>query len=302
MSLSFDCVITVRRRFLATTAALSAAGLLVACGGSNGSAGNAVSGDRSADGSPLEHIHGLAVNPSDDALIIATHNGLFRAAKGQQRAQRYGDSQQDVMGFSILGPDRFIGSGHPDPNDSSQPPNLGLIRSADAGRTWKAISLSGEADFHVLESSGERVYGYDGAPSRLMVSSDAGATWQQRAAPAPMFDLAINPRDPDRAIAATERGLFITKDAGERWQPTSVRTQLIGLLAWPRRDRLYVIDANGAVQVSADAGRQWKAAGSIGGQPAAFTAEGGELLAALPDGTVKHSTDAGQTWQVRAAP
>jgi hypothetical protein len=39
------------------------------------------------------------------------------------------------MGFSVAGPGRFIGSGHPDPSDTSSPPNLGLIESRDGGQT-----------------------------------------------------------------------------------------------------------------------------------------------------------------------
>ena len=45
----------------------------------------------------LEHIHGLGV--SDDTLYIATHNGFWSSAEGQSKAQRVGESRQDVMGF-----------------------------------------------------------------------------------------------------------------------------------------------------------------------------------------------------------
>ena len=290
------------RRVLALVAVIAAAALLAACGDSDDSADSGAPPAEQAGGNPLEHVHGLGVNPSDDALIIATHNGLFRAADGQQRAEPYGDSRQDVMGFSVLGADRFIGSGHPDPQEASLPPNLGLIRSTNAGRTWKPVSLLGEADFHVLESSGRRVYGFDGTQARLMISDNGGSSWDQRSVPAAMFDLAIDPEDRDRAVAATEAGLFLTEDAGREWRPLSVRDQLLGLLAWPERDRLYLIDAAGTVQVSTDRGESWRPVGSIGAQPAAFVAADEQLLAALPDGTVTRSTDEGATWQVRATP
>ena len=40
-----------------------------------------------------------------------------------------------------------------------------------------------------------------------------------------------------------------------------------------------------------------------GGRPAALVAEGArELYVALQDSTIKHSTDAGATWTVRATP
>ena len=75
-----------------------------------------------------------------------------------------------------------------------------------------------------------------------------------------------------------------------------------GLLAWPTANRLYLVDGQGQVLRSADGGRRWSPAGTIGGQPAAFIAEGGDLYAALTDGTVKRSADGGVTWSVRATP
>jgi hypothetical protein len=48
------------------------------------------------------HVHGLGVNPSDGALFIATHTGLFRAADGDGTAVRVGGSFQDTMGFTVV--------------------------------------------------------------------------------------------------------------------------------------------------------------------------------------------------------
>jgi hypothetical protein len=248
----------------------------------------------------VHHIHGLGVDPNNGTLYVATHTGLFQASKGEQQMRRIGDSAQDIMGFSVVAADRFIGSGHPDPNDTSSPPNLGLIESRDGGKTWKNISLLGEADFHVLRSTGTRIYGYDGTQGRLMVSSDGGREWAQRTPPAAMFDLAIDPRHSDRIVASTERGVFSSTDAGQAWRP--LRDDTAGLLAWPAPDRLYLVDGQGQVQRSRDGGRQWRPTGSIGGQPAAFIGHESELYAALADSTVKRSTDGGATWTVRAAP
>src|SRR5215216_441098 len=77
----------------------------------------------------VHHIHGLGVGPSDGTLYVATHTGLFKAAEDEEQLRRIGDSEQDIMGFSVVAPERFIGSGHPDPNDTGSPPNLGLIES-----------------------------------------------------------------------------------------------------------------------------------------------------------------------------
>lgn len=289
----------MRRRRIAGFTAVAASLALAACGGDEAGEPGAV-GQQPAAPAAASHVHGLGINPSDGSLIVATHDGLLRAAKDEQRAVPYGESRQDVMGFSILGPDRFVGSGHPDPREADQPPNLGLIRSGDGGRSWSSVSLLGEADFHVLESEGRRVYGFDGTQGRLMVSRDGGERWVERQSPAAVFALAIDPRDARRVVASTEQGVFASADEGATWR--SLTSELAGLLAWPAKDRLVLMDGSGTVQTSRDGGRTWRTVGSIGGQPAALIASGDDLYAALGDGSVQRSGDGGANWQVRATP
>jgi hypothetical protein len=280
--------------------ALVAAVALGSCGGDDTPAERGSSDDSAQTGDPgMHHIHGLGVDPRSGTLYIATHTGLFTAPEGEQRARRLGDSRQDIMGFSIVGADRFIGSGHPAP-DQDLPPNLGLIRSTDGGRNWDAVSLSGEADFHALEASASRIYGFDGTQGRLMVSRDGGRSWTRRAPPAAMFGMAIHPRDPARLLAGTDRGLFASTDEGRSWRPLSA--EMTGLLAWPAPDRLYLVEGSGRVRQSADGGRSWRRVGAIGGELAALTAEKSDIYVALADGTVKQSTDGGRNWTLRATP
>jgi hypothetical protein len=249
------------------------------------------------------HVHGLGVNPSDGALFIATHTGLFRAAPGERRSERVADRYQDTMGFTVVGPDRFLGSGHPDTREDL-PPFLGLIESRDAGETWQPVSLLGEVDFHVLEASGKRVYGFgsnfETRRATLLVSNDAGRNWDERPPPEPLVDLAIDPSDPDRALAAGESSLHVTRDAGRTW--TAVEGP-VGLLAWPARRTLYVVAADGVVHRSSDGGRSFRSVGDVGSEPAAAHGEGArDVYVALHDGTIKHSSDRGATWSVRAVP
>jgi hypothetical protein len=289
----------MRRRRLALALAVAAALVAAGCGGDDGGAIEAPDEPAATSSDPgLEHIHGLGVR--DDTLYIATHTGLWTAPDGQTKAKRLGESRQDIMGFSVLDEDRFIGSGHPDPSQADMPPNLGLIESRDGGRTWRNVSLLGEADFHVLESAGRRVYGVNSADGALMVSSDGGRSWDERMPPAAVFSLAVDPGSPDHVVVSTERGVFRSPNGGKGWRPLS--GDVAGLLAWPTADRLYLVGADGAVQRSGDGGRNWQPVGSIGGQPAAFIAHESDLYAALHDGTVTRSTDGGSSWSLRAAP
>jgi hypothetical protein len=259
-------------------------------------------GTSAADAGPV-HVHGLGIDPADKALFIATHTGLFRVGEKDSSAIRVGDSYQDTMGFTVVGENRFLGSGHPDLR-TDLPPLLGLIESTDDGRSWDPISLLGEADFHVLRSAGERVYGYDASNDRLLVSGDAGRTWEEVERPAPLLDLATDPSDSQHVVAAgasdLSQGLYESRDGGRSW--VSIGDQ-VGLLAWPAPERLYLVDGGGDVYLSSDDGGRFERRGSIGGQPAALLGQGADgLFVALHDGTIKRSTDEGATWTIRSTP
>lgn len=258
-----------------------------------------------ADPGPI-HVHGLGVNPADGALFIATHTGLFRVGADSRKAVRVADRRQDTMGFSIVAANRFLGSGHPDLNEAQEkglPPLLGLIESTDAGSTWNSVSLLGEADFHVLRSVGERVYGYDATNARLLTSPDRGVTWENIVPPGPVVDLAVDPADPRRlavtAAGELEQGLYTSRDSGESW---TREADLVGLLAWPSSGRLYAFDGAGQVFASASGGRRLELRGEIGGEPAALLAVRDELFVALHDGTIKRSADGGAAWTIRSSP
>jgi hypothetical protein len=249
------------------------------------------------------HVHGLGINPKDRALFVATHTGLFRAARDEREAKRIGGRFQDTMGFTVLGPDHFLGSGHPDGREKL-PPFLGLIESRDAGETWEPISLLGKRDFHVLEASGKRVYGFgsdfETREAGLLVSDDGGRSWEERAPPEGLVALAIDPDNQDRVVASGERWLYVSSDGGRAWRQVDGESSL---LAWPAPGQLFSVDAQGTVSVSGDAGRTWEEVGQVGGEPAAFEGEGADdLYVALHDGTVKRSTDGGASWAVRSTP
>jgi hypothetical protein len=264
-----------------------------------GDEANAPSSEPEFDSAGPVHVHGLGVNPADDALFIATHTGLFRSDKGGATSERVANRYQDTMGFTVVGPDHFLGSGHPDPRESL-PPLLGLIESKDAGESWAPTSLLGEADFHVLEASERHVYGFDSSGGRLMVSRDGGREWTERSPPEPLLSLAINPRDPERVLASGEGRLHSSADGGRRWRSLGADS---GLLAWPAGRRVYLLKGDGKVLMSRDSGRRWQPVGEVGGRPAAFESESTSgLLAALHDGNVKRSSDGGETWRIRSKP
>ena len=245
----------------------------------------------SEDADPV-HIHGLGLNPRDGALFIATHTGLFRQGIQADTPERVGASRQDTMGFAVVGRDHFVGSGHPDVR-TDLPPNLGLIESRDAGRTWQPVALLGQADFHALRVRGKAVFGYDSTNQRVMSSRDLGRSWRSRPVSEPLIDLVSDPAG-GVLIAATESALVRSRDGGTTW---SAINEAPGLLAWPEADRLYLLAVDGRLWRSPDWGRRWKQIAELGGQPAAFLVNGDRMYAALHEGQVKQSNDGGRTWR-----
>ena len=285
----------MRRAWAAAPVALMLA--VAGCGGDQEPSTQGAASARSGDGP--QHIHGLGINPADDSLVIATHTGLFRATADQQRAKRIGDSYQDTMGFTVIGPNRFLGSGHPD-LQTDLPPLLGLIRSDNAGRNWNPVSLLGKADFHILRAAGRRVYGINAIDGKLFVSDDGGRTWSARALPGPTLDLVAHPEEPEHLIASGEDELYVSRDGGKGWRPRA--SDRAGLLAWTRRETLILLDAQGAVHRSGDAGGTWERVGDIGGQPAALGSHRSTMYVALHTNAIKISRDGGRSWQLRVAP
>ena len=243
----------------------------------------------------IADVHGLGVNPADKALYIATHQGLFRSAPGESSATRVDAPEQDLMGFSIAGPDRFVASGHPGP-DMDAPGNLGFIESTDRGRTWKTLSLSGEADLHLLRASGDTAYAYDG---RFRVSTDGGRSWEEREAPDELIDVAIDPADANHVLASTGSGVRVSTDGGRTWRETTLKAPV--LLAWAGSAGPFAIEGSGRIHNSGDGGSRWKTSGTYRGEPAAFAADAsGTIYVAQGDGSVDASVDGGSTWQPRS--
>ena len=249
----------------------------------------------------LVHVHGLGINPRDGALYAATHTGLFIVRDGS--ASRVADRYQDTMGFTVVGPDHFIASGHPDFQDpkllkAGRPPLLGLVESRDAGRSWEPASLLGEVDFHVLEVAHGKVYGFDATGGRFMVSRDR-RRWQTRST-ASLFDFAVSPRDDELILATTERGLMRSADGGRHWR--SAGGPAVALLEWDRPEALWAVAGDGRLWLSADAGRTWERRGELGGPPEALLAQAGTLYAAVQEQGIRSSTDEGASWRVLYPP
>lgn len=245
----------------------------------------------------LLHIHGLGVDPADGRLHVATHTGVFALSGGGLR--RIGDRYQDTMGFTVVGPNRFLASGHPDGQDKTlrvegKPPLLGLIESNDGARSWQPRSLLGEADFHLLAASKGTVYGYSSTTDRLMATTDL-ERWEARREGA-LMALVADPGEPQRLVGVDRTGVVLSADGGRSWSTAPDAPPRVTALVWD--DRLWAATATGSVHFSNDAGATWAEAGRASAAPVALAAAGDTLYLAADDGRVLVSRNRGSVWSV----
>jgi hypothetical protein len=244
------------------------------------------------------HVHGVDMNPADGSIWAATHHGMFELTEAGP--VHVADRYQDTMGFTIVGPDRFLASGHPDVREQG-PPHLGLVVSTDRARTWRALSLSGEADFHALTAADSTVYGLDATDGLVMRSDDGGESWQAGAV-LPATDLDIDPAEPLRVVAATPHALMESVNGGAAFSPLIVQPPRPLVLVDHVDHRsggidpsLAGVDAIGGVWERNESG--WRATGSLPGPPQAFTVVGADRYLAATDAGVYSSEDAGRSWE-----
>ena len=219
---------------------------------------------------------------------------MFRLPANGVPEQIAGRSQ-DTMGFTVVGPDHFLGSGHPDPSETNQPSHLGLIESTDTGQNWRSLSLAGEADFHALETKHDQVYGYDSQTHQIMVSSDK-TRWDRRARLA-LADFAVSPDDPDLLLATTQQGPVRSTDGGRSFSPIA-EAPLLVLLDWPTADRLVGVAPDGTVHTSIDGGAGWTTTSRVPGQPEAITTHGTTDVYLATDSGIYRSTDNSRTFSL----
>ncbi|MGP4085179.1 F510_1955 family glycosylhydrolase [Streptomyces sp. KR55] len=270
--------------------ALALALTLDACSDSGDSADS--TGSSAASVTAVSHIHGIGLDPADQHLYVATHEGIYTPdIKGDP--ELVGDSKDDFMGFTVAGDKTFYASGHPTSGG-----NKGLIKSTDAGKTWKSLSLSGESDFHALDFAHGTVYGYD-ATNGLVRTTKDGVSWKDGAR-LEALDIAVSPTDPGVVLVTTAGGVARSSDGGKTF--TQGQEPVMALLSWTAKNALYGIDTSGGLNLSTDGGTTWKKVSTVpGGQPQALTAVSVEHVLAATQTGVFESKDGGKTFKKRLA-
>lgn len=248
------------------------------------------------------HIHGLAVDRQDpNYLLIATHHGLFRAGP-DGNAERI-SVVQDFMGFNPhpSDPVTLYASGHSQSGNlgfiastdggstwenvapgvegpvdfhqmavSTADPKViygayGVLQvSTDSGRTWSVAGPLPERLIDLAATAADARKLYAATESGLLVSRDAGASWEMVVAGAPVSMVEVGPGGTIYAfvlgrglVSSVEDPLDVQTLSGDWGDRFLLHLAIDG----GNPARLFGATQEGTVLASADGGKTWKTFG-----------------------------------------
>jgi len=262
----------------------------------------------------VHHIHGLAVDPHDPAILyIATHGGLVRLVGGE-RWEYVGEGRSDLMGFTIHPSERgaMYVSGHP---DSSHLPNpIGVMVSRDGGQGWQPLALTGKVDLHAMTMSadGHTLYGWNvtGSPGLYKIAvRDGGSANMDAKGLQNVFSLAAHPKQNNTLLAGTREGVLVSRDGGLTW--SSIGKVLSGIAVTaavyhpkdPRVLYAYAVRQDLGLMKSEDGGEQWKSLGFFLGEKDAVNVfaisphQSETIYVSTFTSDLYRSEDGGKRWQ-----
>ena len=249
------------------------------------------------------------------------------------------------FGFNELGPGNVGGRTRPivvDPDDSSHQTwyagsiSGGLWKTTNAGDHWVSLTddlpnlsvsclAQAESDHDIMYmGTGEGFYTLANiAGGGIFKSADRGNTWTQLTATTTsrqfrfVYRLAIDPKDPDIVVAATNTGIYRSEDGGTTWAESynsgtanGIRGEITVLVqdlkAQPGNFNVMLATANGdAILRSVDAGRTWTRAyqdfyDGAGRMEIAWSPSHPSIAYVSVEGNISdlfRTDDAGASWQ-----
>ncbi len=258
------------------------------------------SNERQAAGGALSHIHDIATRPGDAGrLYVATHQGLYRLGRDGKPA-KVGTSGDDFMSFTPdpSNPEVFFAGGHPATGGY-----LDMIRSSDAGTSWKKVSRDGTGpfDFHAIEISAADPKVVYGLSRGLQVSRDGGANWSVGGSlPERTYDIAASSRNSDTIYAAAQGGLSFSRDGGASWSPAYLLRRPATMVKAEADGTLYAYIQGVGLLKTTEPSFAWRKISDFGKDVvldlAVDPANPNVLFVNVASGRILTSSDGGRTW------
>jgi photosystem II stability/assembly factor-like uncharacterized protein len=156
-------------------------------------------------------LHGFTASATEARTFYAfvVGHGLFRSDDEGTTWAKAGDAPGSTMSMA---------AGRSGGKDVlfAATMDAGVVRSRDGGRSWERVPELGGASH--ASAAGDVIYAADG--SSVLISQDAGGTWQRRPFPRGGAVLvAVAPSDTRRAYVITDRlEVWRSRDGGESWE------------------------------------------------------------------------------------
>ncbi len=255
-------------------------------------------GGASGGGAPVAGLpntpdyHSLLVARSDpNALLLGTHQGLYRSQDGGRSWSFEGLSGQDAMNLAWPSTNVVWAAGH----------NV-LMKSTDGGHSWQDVRPDGlpGLDVHgfAVDPRNERIVYAAIAGQGLYRSSDGGQSFATLSPDVGGAVMALAITRDGRILAGDmQQGLLVSRD-GKQWTQ-ALGAQLMGLAVNPKQPKL-VLAAGAGVFRSTDGGRSWKQTFELadGAGPLAWAPSQPNVAYLVGfDRTLYKTTDAGASWQ-----
>jgi photosystem II stability/assembly factor-like uncharacterized protein len=203
----------------------------------------------------------------------------------------------------------------------------GVFKSSDSGRSWRPLDIAPSTQrvdaLAIAPQDPQTVYA--GTGEGAFKSTDGGTTWQavnsglvgketaqereHRRLEGYVYELVLDPRDPDVVYAATwERGLLKTSDGGSSWRSVGLKAVYSVVVDPANPEIVYAgaagvalggASANSGVFRSSDGGASWQPVGLQGTNVDALALDSQHrdtVYAGTNGKGVFKSTDGGASW------
>ena len=214
------------------------------------------------------HLHGLAVDPSDDDVVYvgSVHDALpfsnplsgvhiFKSVDGgdswMERDQGFPTDSHTSAGFIVVDPVNW-NNVYVATTEHESETAIGVYKSTDAGDTWSPANTGlDNLDIRhlVVDPLDTRVL-YAATGAGVFKSTNRAEIWSpanEGITTADVRTIAISPADPNVLYAATAEGVFKSKNRGESWYPVNHGLQLDGRVPAMSRHVSLAFDATGLV-------------------------------------------------------
>lgn len=177
----------------------------------------------------LRHAHGIGYSADGSRILIPNHFGIAVYSEG--RWSKVAGPAHDFMGFAVTR-DFIFSSGHV-AGSRGVTNLLGLMRSADGGKSWITLGLEGQVEFHLVAAGylSNALYVYNAEPNAALpragiyrMVGERLVGWhgaQGRGLQGEIGMLTAHPTESATIAAATTAGLFLSRDGGDEFEPVA---------------------------------------------------------------------------------